>query len=114
MAIDLIKGESVLLHIKTEAGTDPFGVTEYTETVEEVKNVLISPTSDSDAVENLNLYGKKSVYTLHIPREDPHKWTDTVVEFYGKKWRTFGDVTEYNGALTPGPWNKNVKVEHFG
>lgn len=109
----LINGKTVKLHVLTEVGTDPFGAKIYNTEIVNVDNVLISPTSDSDAVEELNLYGKRSVYTLHIPKGDNHKWTDTKVEFFGETWRTFGNLVLYQEELCPLSWKGQIKVERF-
>lgn len=111
--INFIKGQTIVLYEKTLVGTDEWNTDIYEENKINVQNVLICPTSDSDAVDELNLYGKKSVYTLCIPKGDTHTWTDTKVEFFGKVWRTFGDVTEYQEELLPLEWNKKIKVERY-
>lgn len=35
------------------------------------------------------------------------------VEFFGRKWRTYGGVTEGIEELLPLAWNKKVKVERY-
>lgn len=114
--LSMIKGRTVLLYVKTDTGErDPFGAPIYTETATPVDNVLISPVSDTDMVEQLNLTGKKSVYTLHIPRGDDHEWRDSVVEFYGEKWKTFGNVTMWQDDLVPAfsDWASSISVERY-
>lgn len=109
----LIKGQTVKLHIKTETGEDAWGAKEYTETIEDVDNVLISPTSDTDMISDMQLYGRKSVYTLSIPKGDTHDWENAHIEFFGKLWTSFGGVVEYQEELVPLSWNKKVKVELY-
>lgn len=111
--MNLIKGQTVKLHINTEIGTDPFGAPTYEEEIVDVENVLISPTSDTDIVNEIQMYGKASVYTLSIPKGDDHKWADNTVEFFGEKWRTFGNVTMYQEELVPLAWNGKVKVGRY-
>ena len=36
------------------------------------------------------------------------------VEFFGQRFRTYGDVTEGIEAMIPLQWNKKVKVERYG
>ena len=110
----MIKGITVYLHVKTPSTTDDFGKQLYTEEVVAVDNVLVAPASDSDIVNDLNLYGKKAVYTLAIPKGDAHNWKDTTVEFFGKVWRTYGEGTEGIEENIPLKWNKKVKVEAYG
>lgn len=111
--MNLLRGQVVKLHLMEEIGTDAFGAPIYDETVVDVDNVLISPTSDTDIVNDVQMYGKASIYTLSIPKGDTHKWTDTVVEFFGEKWRTFGNVTRYQEELVPLDWNGKIKVERY-
>lgn len=109
----MIKGITVKLHIRTETGQDDFGAPIYTDTVEDVENVLVAPVSSLDNINNTSLYGKTAVYQLGIPKGDAHVWEDTTVEFFDKVWRTFG--FEYAGIdeNIPGAWNAKVQVERF-
>lgn len=108
-----IKGQTVKLHIKTSSGQDPFGNETFIETIEEVENVLCEPASNDAVVAELQLSGKHVVYILHIPKGDTHNWEDTIVEFNGKTWRTFGDCLIYDEKMTPLSWNKKIKVERY-
>lgn len=107
----MIKGINVALTVLTQTGTDALNAPIYTESTETVSNVLVFPASDQEVIEALNLYGKKAVYTLCIPKGDTHQWMNTYVEFFGEKWRTIGHPTEYIEANIPLKWNKKVKVE---
>lgn len=109
----LLKGTTVDLYTREETGVDDFNAPTYRETVDPVENVLICPASTEDISSGLQLYGKNAVYELHIPKTDHHTWEDRVVVFYGQKWRTFGTVLEWMEALTPGAWNRKVKVERY-
>ena len=110
----MFKGTTVALTVKTQAGTDAFNATVWTETTETVDNVLICPASGQELTDGLSLYGKRAVYTLCIPKGDTHVWEDTTVSFFGHTFRSFGPVTEYQESLVPGPWNKRVQVEYIG
>lgn len=98
----------------TKTGTDPFGKPIYEETDIDVENVLVSPTSTDDIVNQLTLTGKKAVYTLAIPKGDTNDWEDKEVKFFGKRWRTFGFPIEGIEDLIPLDWNKKVMVERYG
>jgi hypothetical protein len=98
----------------TKTGTDPFGNPIYEETDIVVENVLVSPTSTDDIVNQLTLTGKKAVYTLAIPKGDTNDWEDKEVKFFGKRWRTFGFPIEGIEDLIPLDWNKKVMVERYG
>lgn len=109
-----LQGTPIILHDRVKTGVDGFNAPVYEETPVTVENILICPVATEDVVENLQLYGKRAEYELHIPKSDTHAWEDRVVEFYGRKWRTFGIPLEWMEGLTPGPWNRKVKVERYG
>ena len=109
-----IKGITVILYKKTEIGRDAFDNPVYKEEPLEVKDVLVSPSSSTDIAEQLNLYGKKAVYTLDIPKGDSNDWIDSKVEFFGSTWTTFGFPVEGLDELIPLKWNKKVMVEKYG
>lgn len=110
----MIQGITVKLHKVLTTTTDPFGEDEITtEEVIDVANVLVGEPSPDDMVNDLQLYGKKTVYTLAIPKGDENTWEDALVEFWGKTYRTFGPVTQGIEANIPLSWNKKVKVELY-
>lgn len=109
-----IKGITVALINKVETGKDPFGKPIYEDSEILVDNVLVSPTSSDDIVNQLNLTGKKAVYTLAIPKGDTHIWEDQEVRFFGKRWRVFGAEQQGIEEMIPLDWNKKVTVERYG
>lgn len=109
----LIKGVTITLIQKIKTGYDPLGSPIYEDKEVEVENVLYSPTTSEDIVNNLELYGKKAVYTLAIPKGDNHNWENQEVRFAGQRFRTFGKVTEGIEHLIPLDWNKKVQVEIY-
>jgi len=109
-----LKGITVTLIGKVETGKDPFGKPIYQDSEIPVENVLVSPTSSDDVVNQLNLTGKKAVYTLAIPKGDTNAWEDKEVRFFGKRWRVFGIPLEGIEELIPLDWNKKVMVERYG
>lgn len=110
----LLKGITIQLVGLKKTGSDPFGNPIYEETDIDVENVLVSPTSTDDIVNQLTLTGKKAVYTLGIPKGDTHDWEDKEVKFFGKRWRTFGFPIEGIEDLIPLDWHKKVMVERYG
>lgn len=108
----MIKGISVTLHTKTLTGKDSFGQPTYSDSTETVDNVLVSPVSSDDAINELSLSGKKIVYELCIPKGDTNTWEDTTVEFFGQTFKTVGFATECIDP--PLDWNKKIKVERYG
>ena len=108
----MIKGITVRLHIKEQTGEDPFGHPVYSDSVVDVDNVLVGEPSATDVI-SANQMGKHISYTLGIPKTDSHKWKDTEVEFFGKKFRTVGEPIQGIDALVPLDWNRNVMVEAY-
>lgn len=107
----MIKGIQVTLLKKVKIGDDEFNEPIYRDEEINVDNVLVAPSSTDDIVNAQNLYGKKAVYTLAIPKRDQNTWEDTEVIFFGKKWRTFGMPIEGIEHNIPLSWNKKVMVE---
>lgn len=106
----MIKGITVTLHVRTQSGTDAFNRPVYTESTVDVDNVLIGQPSSEDAVNELNLTGKRIEYTLCIPKGDTHEWENTRVEFFGQTWDTVGFAKQYIEDLVPLDWNKQILV----
>ncbi len=109
----MITGIDVVLYTKTQTGTDPLGAPIYTQTAETVQNVLVGEPTADDLINELQLYGKRLAYTLAIPKGDTHNWDDTEVEFFGRKFHTYGSAVQGIEHLVPLNWNKKVKVEAY-
>ena len=109
----MIRGTTVTLYTQTQTGVDAFNAPVYAETPVTVKNVLVTPVSDQDVIDALQLYGKRAAYELSLPKRDSHVWKDCRVDFFGQSFRVFGLGKEYIEANTPGAWNKKVLVEEF-
>lgn len=110
----MIKGIPVIIHVKQKTGVDGFKRPIYTDSKETVENVLVSPSSADDIITSQDLYGKKAVYILGIPKGDNHIWEDCKVEFFGRTWKTFGFPIEGIEENIPLDWNKKVMVEAYG
>lgn len=109
-----IKGITVTLIGKQKTGEDPFGAPLTGDIEIPVENVLVSPVSSEDLINQHALTGKKAVYTLAIPKGDTHVWEDREVRFFGERWRVFGFVTQGIEENIPLDWNKKVMVERYG
>ena len=107
----LIKGITVTLVDKVQTGTDEFNHTIYEDKEVDIENVLISPLSDTEILDTLNLTGKKAVYQLAIPKTDNHNWEGKKVRFFGEEWRVIGKPTRGIESMIPLEWNMKVKVE---
>lgn len=110
----ILKGITVTLHQLTQTGVDGFNEAIYTDTPVDVENVLVAPSSSEEVIDAQNLWGKKAVYTLAIPKGDTHEWEGQIVEFFGARWRTFGYATKGIDDLIPLDWNTKVQVERYG
>lgn len=108
-----IKGITVTLINNKEVGRDPFDNPIFEDVEIAVDNVLVSPTSSDDVVNQLSLTGRKAVYTLAIPKGDTNTWENQEVRFFGERWRVFGIPTEGIEHLIPLDWNKKVMVERY-
>lgn len=109
----LIKGITIKLINLVEVGKDGFNQPLYSEVETLVNNVLVAPTSTDDVVNELNLSGKKAVYTLAIPKGDTNTWEGAYVEFFDKRFHVFTIPTQGIEALIPLGWNKKVMVEVY-
>lgn len=107
-------GTSVILHVRMQTGTDSFNAPVWSEITETVDNVLIGQPSTEEIDSTLSLYGKKIEFMLGIPKGDTHNWEDTIVEFWGQRYRTFGMTIQGIEANIPTPWHKKVRVERDG
>ena len=108
-----IKGITIILIDKVETSKDPMGNPVYEDLEIEVDNVLVSPTSTEDITSNLEIEGKKAVYTLAIPKGNANVWENKEVRFFNQKWKVFGKTTQGIEHLIPLDWNKKVMVESY-
>lgn len=108
-----IKGITVTLYEQTQTGTDAFNDPIYTETAINVDNVLVYPSTQTEILETVNLYGRKAVYTLGIPKGDTHDWENRRIDFFGQSWRSFGIPSQGIEEMIPLDWNMKVTVERY-
>lgn len=108
-----LKGITVTLYERTEAGKDSLGNPIWTETPTEVENVLIGEPSTEEQESSINLYGKKLEYVLGVPKGDSHSWENARIDFFGQSFRAFGGVTQGIEAMIPLEWNKKVRVARY-
>ena len=106
-----MRGVTVTLYEKTQTGVDGLNNPVYSAQPVQVKNVLVGEPTTDDITSSISLYGKQLRYMLGLPKGDAHIWTDTEVEIFGERFRTFGDVIQGIEANVPTPWHKKVRVE---
>lgn len=108
-----MKGITITLYDRTQTGVDSFNRPIYSETPVSVDNVLVTPSTDTEVVETLNLTGKRAIYTLAIPKGDTHVWEDRKVSFFGKDWRAINFAAGGIDHLIPLSWNAKVQVSRY-
>lgn len=108
-----MKGTTIQIGVKTETGTDPFGAPVYTTEFEDVKDVLVGQPSTDEIKTSTDLFGKKLVYMLGIPKGDTHNWEDAEVIIWGRKFRTFGCPITGEQENIPLRWGQNVRVGYY-
>ena len=106
-------GQTVILYEKTQVGMNALNTPVYTVTAVNVPNVLIGQPTTQEAIDVLNLYGRKIEYVLGIPKGDTHDWENQKVSFFGEEFRTFNIPTQGIDHLIPLDWNKNVMCERY-
>lgn len=109
-----MRGIDVVLYEKHKTGEDAFGAPVYEETPVVVQDVFVGAPDTAALVNELTLTGRRLAYTLALPKGDSHDWHNVTVEFFGQKFRTYGDVVQAMEHLVPMRWNKQVKVERYG
>lgn len=109
----MIRGIIVKLYERTYGDPDEFNHPTFTETEVDVANVLVAPATAQEVLDTTNLYGKKAVYTMAIPKGDTHNWKDCRVSFFGEDFHVFGEPLEGIECDIPLAWNKKVTVERY-
>lgn len=109
-----LKGIDVKLIPQVKNGTDELGNEIYTDgNPVVVHNVLIAPVSSQENLETVDLYGKKAIYKIAIPKGDTHTWQDQIVEFYGHRWHVFTLPQKGIDSMIPLNWNDSYQVERY-
>lgn len=109
----MIKGTTVTLVNEVANGVDGFNNPIYEEIKTEVNDVLVAPSTSEEVLDATNLYGKKAIYTIAIPKGDTHIWENQKVIFFGKSWRVFGTAQEGIEENIPLRWNAKYMVERY-
>lgn len=109
-----MRGITVQLMVKTQVGVDLFNQPAYETKYEDVADVLVGEPSSTDIENNITMYGKRTAYTLAIPKGDEHVWEDTEVILpapFSATFRTIGRATAGIEENIPLRWNKKVHLE---
>ena len=109
----LIHGITVILHEKTLTGKDVIGSPIYSVSRVAVEKVLVGQPVGDELISTNDLQGKKIEYMLGIPKGDTHEWEDSVVEIFGKEFKTFGPVIQGIEDMIPLEWHKKIAVGRY-
>lgn len=110
-----LHGMTIQLEVLEPTGTDSFNVPTYSSVWTDVADVIVGQPTDQEQVDAMNLYGRKAVYILGIPKGDTHDWTSgRHVRFWGEEFRIFGHSVRGTDDLVPLRWNQKVMVEGNG
>lgn len=111
-----MKGVEVKLLKKTLTGTDMFNQPIYETQEVAISDVLVGEPSSADIENNITVYGKKTAYTLAIPKGDDNTWEDSEVILpapWSATFKVIGSPTAGIEANIPLRWNKKVHLERL-
>ena len=108
-----IQGIDIQVLQKTVTGYDWANQPIYTTEWVTVSNVLVGQPTAHEILELTDLYGKKAVYTLAIPKGDTHNWEDCRVSFFGEDYHVFGIPLKGIECDIPLDWNMKATVERY-
>ena len=109
-----MRGITIQIEVKRQVGVDLFNQPAYESSFENVDDVLVGEPSSTDIENNLTMYGKRTAYTLAIPKGDAHEWEDIQVILpapFSDTFRTIGQATAGIEENIPLRWNKKVHLE---
>lgn len=109
-------GISITLVSKTQNGVDAFNQPIWKDSEITVDDVLVGEPSTDDIQNNITVYGKRTVYTLAIPKGDSNIWANGEVilpDPFGGRYRVIGNATAGIEANIPLRWNKKVHLEEL-
>ena len=109
-------GIDITLISKTQVGVSGFNQPVYEDREVTVSDVLVGEPSTDDIQSNLTAYGKKTSYTLAIPKGDTNNWIDGEVilpEPFGGRYKVIGRPTAGIEENIPLRWNKKVNLEQL-
>lgn len=109
-----MKGTDIQIAVNTVVGYDEFGAPIIREDFETVKDCLVGSPTSEQITDALNMYGKKLVYVVGIPKGDTHTWENRKVMIWGEMYQTFGFCMTGIQENIPLRWGQNIRVERYG
>jgi len=108
-----VVGITVTLHTKTAGTPDAFNDATWTYTTKTVDNVLVGQPTGDEVTSGIDLYGIRAEFMLGIPKGNEDDWEDTLVEFFGHTFRTFGPTIMGIEANVPTPWHRKIRAARY-
>ncbi len=105
-----MKGETVIVERRAEAGTDDLNNPIYETTSSEVSNVLVCPGSTSDVIGSIRPDGAEVTYTLHFPKTFSGSLRGCRISVRGEWFSVIGDPKPYTLENCPTEWCMPVEV----
>lgn len=104
-------GETVTIKSRTATEADPFNDPTYSESTEQVDNVLVAQGSQSNSTDSTRPDGVQVAFTLYFPRSWAYRSLkgDSVL-IDGNEYKVVGNPRPYDGGLHPTQWNLEVEV----
>ena len=109
-------GIDITLLSKVQTGVDGFNNPVYEDAEVIVHDVLVGEPSTDAIQSNLTAYGKKTSYTLAIPKGDTNTWEEGEVilpEPFSGKYKVIGRPIAGIEENIPLRWNKKVNLERI-
>jgi hypothetical protein len=107
-----VEGEAVVVHRRTQSGTNSHNQPIYTTETEIVENVLVAPGAAADVVENARPDGTTIAWTLYFPKAFAGSLRGARISVRGETPApVIGDPKPYPDEATPTDWNMPVTLE---
>lgn len=110
-----MRGEKVVVEVKTEIGRDRYNSPEFSYEELEVENVLVAPGDVDQATQPLNRpEGVDVQYTMYFPKTYDGPMLERQRIFVRGKWlRVIGYPDRFDDINCPTEWNMTVKVSDY-
>lgn len=110
-----MRGETVVVKVKTEIGRDRYNSPEYEDRDIEVPNVLVAPGDVDKASQPLNRpEGVDVQYTLYFPKTYDGPMLERQKICVRDKWLSvIGYPDRFDEVNCPTEWNMTVKVSDY-
>lgn len=101
-----------MVEMRAVSGTDPYGHPTYESTWEEVRDVLVCPTTGEVAARTLENRESetRSSFTIHFPKGWYRPLRGLKVRLRGRLFNVIGEPDHFTLENTPGRWWMPVSV----